>query len=410
MNPLNSFMEKAIGIVPPWFVKSVEYDGVETVNVELGFDRKHRPAAPACPRCGGACSYYDMVEKTWRHTDVCDWMCIVHGVIPRVKCGSCGSVTRINAPWASDSISKFTQKFEEKVIGLTKKMPVSDVCKEMRLDDSTVWTIIERHVDRCMENQDLAYVDTYYVDEKCIRKGRRYLSTFLDQNHRVIYVGEDNTSETVKGFREHLESRNGCAGNIRHISMDMGAGFKKGAEEYFPDAEPTFDRFHVTEHMTEAVNDTKKREYCDLVNYTPDERGMMKGQKYLFLKNYDNLDDGKKGKLHDLLSIFHDLGIVYRFKETLRKLWDMSCKFDAWNFLMDWIESARRTGIPELIKVTNLLENHSKGILNWYDSHISNGVMEGFNSVLHAFKGRARGYRSFERYRTMIYLRCSGLC
>ena len=84
--------------------------------------------------------------------------------------------------------------------------------------------------------------------------------------------------------------------------------------------------------------------------------------------------------------------------------------YDARTYLLKWIKDAKDTGIKELLKLVDLVESHMEGILNWYESRINNGVMEGFNSVLQAFKGRARGYRSFERCRTMIYLRSSGLC
>lgn len=77
---------------------------------------------------------------------------------------------------------------------------------------------------------------------------------------------------------------------------------------------------------------------------------------------------------------------------------------------MKWCEDARKENIFELNGIVDMIERNLEGILNWYTSRINNGVMEGFNSVLQAFKGRARGYRSFERYRTMIYLRGSNLC
>jgi transposase len=409
MGNVNSFITEIIGIEKPWKVESVTFDGVDTVDIELGYIRSLRPKAPGCPECGSEeTSYYDMVDKTWRHTDMCDQICFIHGKVPRIRCKACGKVSRVKAPWAADTINNYTDSFEAKVVRLSKAMPVTDVCKEMRLDDSTVWTILDRHVDACMSRQDLSEVHTYYVDEKAIRKGHVYLSSFLDQDHNVIYVGKDNTIETVTGFRVHLESHRGSPLNIKHISMDMGAGYISGAKLNFPNAKVTFDRFHVAEHATEAVNDVRKREYARLVD--EQEKGMLKGQRYLFLKNYKNLDEEGQTKVRSLVSSFPDLGVVYTFKESLRRAWEYERKYDAFLFLQRWIGEAKETGIPELLKLVGLVESHLDGILNWYESRISNGVMEGFNSVLQAFKGRARGYRSFERYRTMIYLRCSGLC
>ena len=407
---VNEFVTKVVGVTLPWKVVSVEFDGKDTVDVTIGYDRSSRPSAPNCPECGGPTTYYDMVEKSWRHTDMCDYICRFHGKVPRVKCGSCGKISRIGPAWEADSIGKYTKSFEEKVVRLSKEMPVVAVCREMRLDDSTVWTILDRYVERCMSKQNLFYLHTYYVDEKAIQKGHVYLSTFLDQDRNVVFVAEGNDSQSVGEFKNHLESKRGSADNVKHISSDMGTGYLKGAKEHFPKAKITLDHFHVMQHMTEAVNDVRRREYAALSNEQQEERKMLKGQRYLFLKNYSNLDDEKKQALPSLLNTFHDLGRIYVFKESMRGIWGMSNKHDGQAFLCRWCSEAREEKIPELDKVVDMVEKNQENILNWYSSRITNGVMEAFNSVLQAFKGRARGYRSFERYRTMIYLRGSPLC
>lgn len=407
---LNEFVAQITGIAPPWTVISAKFNGTDTVDVEIGYDRRSRPSAPNCPDCGGEAGYYDMVDKAWRHTDMCDYICMIHGRTPRIKCKCCGKVTRVSPPWEADSIGKYTRSFEDKVIRLSKEMPVASVCREMRLDDSTVWTIIDRYVERCMSKQDLSCLHTYYVDEKAIEKHRVYLSTFLDQDKNVVFVAPGNDSSSVAAFRDHLESRNGKAENVRHISSDMGSGYLKGAKECFPKAKVTIDRFHLTEHMTEKVNDVRKREYAALTEDDEERRSMLKGKRFLFLKNYNNLDDESKEAIPSLISAFPDLGRIYTFKETMRGFWEKPTKYDAFLYIMRWCEDARKESIPELNSIVDMIERNLEGILNWYTSRINNGVMEGFNSALQAFKGRARGYRSFERYRTMIYLRGSDLC
>ncbi|WP_400226587.1 transposase [Methanomethylophilus alvi] len=68
------------------------------------------------------------------------------------------------------------------------------------------------------------------------------------------------------------------------------------------------------------------------------------------------------------------------------------------------------TGIGALRDILKLVDNHFNEILNWFNSGMSNGVMEGINSVIQAAKGRARGFRDWKNLRTMRYLRSSGLC
>ena len=81
--------------------------------------------------------------ETFCSVDVNEFVMKVVGVtlpwkVPRVKCGSCGKISRIGPAWEVDSIGKYTKSFEEKVVRLSKEMPVFAVCMEMRLDDSTV--------------------------------------------------------------------------------------------------------------------------------------------------------------------------------------------------------------------------------------------------------------------------------
>ncbi len=145
----------------------------------------------------------------------------------------------------------------------------------------------------------------------------------------MIFVAEGNSSDAVHKFREYLEEHGGSAENIRHVSMDMGGGYRKGTAECFPDAKVTFDRFHVVKHMTEAVNEVRRREYAGLMKEEAEDREALKGKRYLLLKNNINLTDSEKEDVKSLISRFKDPGKTYIQKETLRGVWGMEKKYDA---------------------------------------------------------------------------------
>jgi transposase len=44
------------------------------------------------------------------------------------------------------------------------------------------------------------------------------------------------------------------------------------------------------------------------------------------------------------------------------------------------------------------------GVLRWFTSKLNNGLLEGLNSLVQAAKARARGYRSIEYFKLMIYM------
>ena len=44
------------------------------------------------------------------------------------------------------------------------------------------------------------------------------------------------------------------------------------------------------------------------------------------------------------------------------------------------------------------------GILAWFDSRISNGLIEGINSLVQAAKAKARGYRNNRTLKAVTYM------
>ena len=54
--------------------------------------------------------------------------------------------------------------------------------------------------------------------------------------------------------------------------------------------------------------------------------------------------------------------------------------------------------------VARTMEKHREGILAWFDSRISNGLIEGINATVQAAKARAHGYRNSATLKAMTYL------
>jgi hypothetical protein len=64
--------------------------------------------------------------------------------------------------------------------------------------------------------------------------------------------------------------------------------------------------------------------------------------------------------------------------------------------------------VPAAVVVT-LVENHWDGIIAWHKNHLSNGLLEGINSLVQAAKVRARGHRSKTKMITIVYLTAAKL-
>ena len=78
------------------------------------------------------------------------------------------------------------------------------------------------------------------------RRGHDYISLFVDMARRkVVYVADGKDAATAKEFADFLEAHGGKREAVTDASIDMGAAFEAGIKENFPNAEITFDKFHV---------------------------------------------------------------------------------------------------------------------------------------------------------------------
>ncbi|MCH6559487.1 transposase, partial [candidate division KSB1 bacterium] len=177
--------------------------------------------------------------------------------------------------------------------------------------------------------------------------------------------------------------------------------FIAGVNEHFPKAEVHFDRFHVVKLLNEAMDNVRKSERK--------QHEALKGHKYTFLKNQKNLSDDKKQELNKLIKLYPILGKAYRLKELFNDLWDMESEEEAGAFIVDWCKEVDATDIQPFKKFTKTIKSHWTSIINFCETGITNGILEGINNKVQLAKRRARGYRTTENFINMIYFLCGKL-
>jgi transposase len=101
-----------------------------------------------------------------------------------------------------------------------------------------------------------------------------------------VHISAGKDHKTVVDFVEVLESKQGDRNAIKQVSCDMSPAFIKGVKENMPEAEITFDKFHIIKLINEAVDQVRREEG----SYTP----LLKGTRYIFLKNESNLTAKQK--------------------------------------------------------------------------------------------------------------------
>jgi len=165
---------------------------------------------------------------------------------------------------------------------------------------------------------------------------------------RVIHVPEGKGKATLKSIQQHLENKGVKKEQVEQISMDLSPSFIAGAAESFPDAQITFDRFHVVKLLNEAMNQVRIIERK--------EHDELKGHKYSFLRNRENLSDKKEKSLAEMITLYPTLGEAYRLKVLFNDLWEMPDKPAAEDFLRQWCVEVDAAKIPAFMKFANTVQ------------------------------------------------------
>jgi transposase len=212
----------------------------------------------------------------------------------------------------------------------------------------------------------------------------------------VVFATEGREHQVVAAFARFLGEHGGDASAVTEVSCDMSPAFIKGVREFLPEAEVTFDKFHVSKILGDAVERVRRSEWRS--------DKTVKGGRYALLKNPANLTPFQREQLKDITSRNAALAEVYRMKETFRDLYRQPDIVAAKGFLKGWIATAMNSTLKPLIKAAKSINNRARGILRWYTTRMTNAVLEGLNSLLQAAKRKARGYRLHRTFITMAYL------
>ncbi len=393
--------EQALGLENPWYVEKAEFDPkARRLDLHLNFEAG---GVFECGGCGdGGCKAYDTAWKRWRHLNFFQHETFLHAPAPRVRCPSCG-VRRARVPWARPR-SGFTLLFEALVVAMAAQMPVRAVGRIVGEHDTRLWRIVRHHVDEARAAADHGSVRAVGVDEKACRRGHSYVTFFADlDGRRLLYATPGRKWGVLTEFRKDLEAHGGSGDGVRELCMDMSAAYMKGARESFPDAEITFDRFHVVKLLNEAVEKVRRAEQKG--------RPELKRSRWLWLWNPERLTPDQRERLDELLDPAHlalDTAEAYRLKLAFQEFWDLPPELAALH-LEVWCLHAEHSGLAPMARVARTIRRHSPGILRWLRSRISNGMLEAMNSLVQAAKVRARGYRTADNFITMAYLVCGKL-
>jgi transposase len=387
--------ESALGISAPWFIAGMNFEPSDRkLSIRVDFEIGSRFAVPGAE---GQHPVHDTVTKSYRHLNFFQHECVLEVRVPRVKLPD-GKVVQVTAPWAG-KLSGFTLLFEAFLLLLCREMPFSGVSRITGVSVHRVMALCERYVNAAVAAEDLSEVRRVAIDETSRAKGHEYVTLFADEEaRRVIYVAEGNEAQTVKAFAANLRTRHGKPSQIESVSIDMWPAFIRGVTDHLPQAQITFDKFHVISHASTAIDAMRRSEQ----KLDP----TLKGMRWALLKDRAKLGRAQRADLDALLANLttQRTARAWQYREQLREILTRRQPHVVRRMLTQWCTNVMRSKVEPMKDVAKMIRSHFEGILSWVTSRQTNGFLEAINGLFQAAKRKARGYGRFSTIRTVIFL------
>lgn len=349
-----------------------------------------------CPECEQYGSVHDLVERKWRHLNFFEFECELVAQVPRCRCSEHG-VRQVEAPWGRPG-SGFTLMFEALVMVLCQQMPVAEVAQLLGESDTRLWRVVCAHVERAQAGRDWSKVRKVLIDETSSRRGHRYVSNFVDAESReLLLMVEGRTAQSVEVFVKALEEHGGKASNIQWVGMDMSGAYIAGVDKYLPGAGKVFDRFHIMMLAGKALDEVRRGLHA--------QGAGLKDARWAILGNSWNMGEERQQMRRSVCEQYPKLGRAMGLRESLQDvLGERSEEGLKW-----WCGWASRSRLEPFRKLARTLKRHWDGVLGYFQTGITSAAIEAINGKIQLAKRMAKGFRNFEFFRAISYLKAASL-
>ena len=326
-------------------------------------------------------------------------------MVPRALCDYCG-VHTVPVPWVTrrNNREPFTKPMEAQVIRGAQRSTTKAVAELLGESDTKLWGVIGRAVEQARRDVDYSGVTKVGLDETSKARGQSYISVMMDLvGARVTGVADGKDNKVVDELCDQLEACGGDRTKITDVTRDMSGPFRKGVERNMPQAHETIDKFHSMQLFSKATDKVRNEERKE----SDEKYELLKGTKYVWLKRAENLTerqalirerlDPKKSHLKTARACM--------MTEAMRDVYQMETREEAEVALTKLCSWIMHSNVPQMKTVAKTVRENWEDILNWWDSRVTNAILEGTNSLIQSIKRASRGFRNVDYFTNMIFLR-----
>src|SRR4051812_8677367 len=324
-----SLLYHAFGIRGYTYVRTDYPDG------QVIFTIRQESKTCRCSACGSTrVQSRGHVERRFRSLPIGSRTTAVVLPIPRVECRACGVVRQVEVLFA-DPRRTYTKAFERYALELSRRMTIRDVARHLNVSWDVIKDIQKRDLSRRYARVKLKHLRRIAIDEIAVGKGHRYLTIVMDlESGAVVFVGDGKGADALKPFWKRLRP---SRAKIEAVAMDMSAAYRQAVSTHLKEAVIVFDHFHVVKPFNERLSDLRRALYREATDVMHKE--VLKGTRWLLLKNPENLDAEKdeKKRLEEALALNKPLAVAYYLKDDLRRLWEQPRKRVCPGFVHCWL-------------------------------------------------------------------------
>ncbi len=366
--------------------QSVHGKKADSALIEFSPDLRYQPLCHHCG-CRAATVHSKGHRRYLRDLNMAStqmWLLVEYR---KIWCDNCCGA-RVEKLSFADSSRRVTRRLAQYIYDLCKVMTVHDVAEHLELDPKTVKDIDKSFLEESFGKTDCHGIRVIAIDEIAIRKGHNYMTVVMDYSSgRVIWMGENRNKETLDRFFAEMTDKQ--KQSIEAVAMDMWEPFINRIRHHCPDARIVFDFFHVVQAFGRVIDKVRRDEY---LKANEQERKVLKGSRYLLLKNEENLTEKQQSRLEAVLKLNSTLSILYVLKDQLKLIYYYSNRQIVIQALDDWCKMAEQVDHPSVRAFIRRLRFFEYGIVNHAEYPIGTSRLEGVNNKIKVIKRKAYGF------------------
>src|SRR5213594_4353538 len=377
------------------------------LRIEVSIEA-HRNVRAKCGQCLQSAPTYDHLPKrTWLFVPLWGIKTYFFYAPRRVNCPVHGVVVE-HIPW-SDGKRPVTLTMMCFLSRWARRLSWRETARAFRTSWECVYRSVEWFVQWGLAHRKLENVRSIGVDEIHWGKSKRadnfVTVVYQIDSHcrRLLWVGKRRTQATLRRGLEALGEE--VVSGLRFVCSDMWRPYLNVIAAQATEALHVLDRFHITTHLNQAVDQVRRAETGRLRAAASAQAAHLKNMRWKLLRRGSRVRGKARQQLNALAASKLVTARAWILKEIFQHFWSYRSLTWARYFLDYWTWRALRSRIEPMKKVARMLRSHQELLLNWFRAkgEISSGAVEGLNNKIRVLTRRSYGFRTYHAMELALY-------